>query len=262
MIEPGTENSERQFVLLRVARRAVLRPGCLSWPHRRHPPCACTTRAARAAAGNRSQRDHRPDESSRRPRILGITRRPGSPRASHPHSRHPALVAAQALAANRLVDRTGRLGLLPRRVFRGDPPRQARRHQPRRPANPAIRASTEARSPGPGVRPADLILSVSHYNTQQLLGAFSIPEDRVAYVPNGADDLFFEPAPDHERSRVRADLGLPPKVPIPALGRQFSAPQEHPSAHPGRRALARGQGRRARPRADRLRRTRRDHAPA
>jgi glycosyltransferase involved in cell wall biosynthesis len=60
---------------------------------------------------------------------------------------------------------------------------------------------------------SDLILSVSHYNTQQLLGAFSIPEDRVAYVPNGAEDLFFEPAPDHERSRVRADLGLPPKVP-------------------------------------------------
>jgi glycosyltransferase involved in cell wall biosynthesis len=60
---------------------------------------------------------------------------------------------------------------------------------------------------------SDLILSVSHYNTQQLLGAFSIPEDRVAYVPNGAQDLFFEPAPDHERRRVRADLGLPPEVP-------------------------------------------------
>ena len=60
---------------------------------------------------------------------------------------------------------------------------------------------------------ADLILSVSHYNTQQLLEAFSIPEHRVAYVPNGAEDLFFQPAPEHERSRIRADLGLPPKVP-------------------------------------------------
>jgi glycosyltransferase involved in cell wall biosynthesis len=60
---------------------------------------------------------------------------------------------------------------------------------------------------------ADRIMSVSHYNTQQLLDAFSIPLDRVAYVPNGADDLFFEPAPDHERSRIRADLGLPPGVP-------------------------------------------------
>ncbi len=60
---------------------------------------------------------------------------------------------------------------------------------------------------------SDLILSVSHYNTEQLHGAFSIPDDRVAYVPNGAEDLFFQTAPDHERSRIRADLGLPPKVP-------------------------------------------------
>jgi glycosyltransferase involved in cell wall biosynthesis len=60
---------------------------------------------------------------------------------------------------------------------------------------------------------SDLILSVSHYNTQQLLEAFSIPEHRVAYVPNGAEDLFFQPAPEQERSRVRADLGLPAKVP-------------------------------------------------
>jgi len=60
---------------------------------------------------------------------------------------------------------------------------------------------------------ADRILSVSHYNTQRLLEAFSIPGDRVAYVPNGAEPLFFEPASDHERSRTRADLGLPPGVP-------------------------------------------------
>ncbi len=60
---------------------------------------------------------------------------------------------------------------------------------------------------------SDLILSVSQYNTEQLHGAFSIPEDRVAYVPNGAEDLFYQPAPDHERSRIRADLGLPPKLP-------------------------------------------------
>ena len=60
---------------------------------------------------------------------------------------------------------------------------------------------------------ADLILSVSHYNTEQLHGAFSIPDDRVAYVPNGADDLFFQPLPSTSASRIRADLGLPPKVP-------------------------------------------------
>jgi alpha-1,3-rhamnosyl/mannosyltransferase len=60
---------------------------------------------------------------------------------------------------------------------------------------------------------ADLILSVSRFNTNQLLSAFSIPEERVAYVPNGADDLFFEQASDEERVRVRADLGLPSRVP-------------------------------------------------
>ena len=60
---------------------------------------------------------------------------------------------------------------------------------------------------------SDLILSVSHYNTAQLHNAFAIPEDRVAYVPNGAEDLFFEPAPEHERTHIRADLGLPPRVP-------------------------------------------------
>lgn len=61
---------------------------------------------------------------------------------------------------------------------------------------------------------ADLVLSVSRFNTRQLLDAFPFCRDRVAYVPNAADDLFFEPAPPHERERVRADLGLPAGVPF------------------------------------------------
>jgi glycosyltransferase involved in cell wall biosynthesis len=60
---------------------------------------------------------------------------------------------------------------------------------------------------------ANLILSVSHFNTDRLLEAFPACRDRVAYVPNGADDLFFEPATEHERARVRADLGLPQGLP-------------------------------------------------
>ncbi|MGP0065643.1 MAG: glycosyltransferase family 4 protein [Isosphaeraceae bacterium] len=60
---------------------------------------------------------------------------------------------------------------------------------------------------------ADLILSVSRYNTDRLLEAFPTCRDRVAYVPNAADDLFFEAAPSQERARVREDLGLPPDVP-------------------------------------------------
>jgi alpha-1,3-rhamnosyl/mannosyltransferase len=60
---------------------------------------------------------------------------------------------------------------------------------------------------------ADLILSVSRFNTERLLENFSACGERVAYVPNAAEDLFFEPALAHERAAVPADLGLPPGVP-------------------------------------------------
>ena len=73
---------------------------------------------------------------------------------------------------------------------------------------------------------ADLILSVSRFNTEQLLEAFPSCRGRVAYVPNAADDLFFEPAPAHERARVRDDLGLPPEMPYLAIGRQLPAAEE------------------------------------
>jgi alpha-1,3-rhamnosyl/mannosyltransferase len=60
---------------------------------------------------------------------------------------------------------------------------------------------------------ADLILSVSRFNTERLLENFPGCGDRVAYVPNAAEDLFFEPAEPRERAAVPADLGLPPGVP-------------------------------------------------
>jgi len=60
---------------------------------------------------------------------------------------------------------------------------------------------------------ADLILSVSHFNTRQLVEAFPWCADRVAHVPNAAEDLFFEPASPREREQVRADLGLSARVP-------------------------------------------------
>jgi glycosyltransferase involved in cell wall biosynthesis len=60
---------------------------------------------------------------------------------------------------------------------------------------------------------ADVILSVSHFNTDRLLEAFPNCQNRMAYVPNGADDLFFETAADHERDRVRASLDLPNQMP-------------------------------------------------
>ncbi len=60
---------------------------------------------------------------------------------------------------------------------------------------------------------ADLILSVSQFNTRQLLEAFPGCEGRVALVPNAAEDLFFESATPRECEQVRADLGLPGRVP-------------------------------------------------
>jgi alpha-1,3-rhamnosyl/mannosyltransferase len=62
-------------------------------------------------------------------------------------------------------------------------------------------------------RRAELILSVSHFNTRQLLEAFPDCEGRVAQVPNAAEDLFFEPAGAREREQIRSDMGLPARVP-------------------------------------------------
>lgn len=62
-------------------------------------------------------------------------------------------------------------------------------------------------------RRADLVLSVSHFNTARLLEAVPECEGKVAYVPNGAEDIFFEPTPEADRAAVRADLGLPDGLP-------------------------------------------------
>src|SRR4051812_26036641 len=60
---------------------------------------------------------------------------------------------------------------------------------------------------------ADLVLSVSLFNTERLLETFPGCRDKMAYCPNGAEDLFLETATERERAGVRADLGLPPGVP-------------------------------------------------
>jgi glycosyltransferase involved in cell wall biosynthesis len=62
-------------------------------------------------------------------------------------------------------------------------------------------------------RRTDLILSVSRFNTDRLLDAFPDCRGKLAYVPNAADDLFFEPATDRERAAIRGDLSLPPGMP-------------------------------------------------
>ena len=61
---------------------------------------------------------------------------------------------------------------------------------------------------------ADLILSVSRFNTERLLEAFPGCRGRVAYVPNARRGPVLRAGrPPRERAAVRADLGLPPGVP-------------------------------------------------
>jgi len=60
---------------------------------------------------------------------------------------------------------------------------------------------------------ADLILSVSDFNTAQLLAMYPGCRNKVAYVPNAAEEIFFGEATARERSAVRADLGLPARMP-------------------------------------------------
>lgn len=60
---------------------------------------------------------------------------------------------------------------------------------------------------------ADLVLSVSHFNTAQLLAMYPSCRGKVAYVPNAADDLFFTTPTDRERDAARADLRLPMRLP-------------------------------------------------
>jgi alpha-1,3-rhamnosyl/mannosyltransferase len=55
---------------------------------------------------------------------------------------------------------------------------------------------------------ADKVISVSHFNTRELLEAFPYLTSRVVTVHNAADDFFYEPATAEERASVRARLGL------------------------------------------------------
>lgn len=61
---------------------------------------------------------------------------------------------------------------------------------------------------------ADLVCSVSEFNTRKLLEAFPGCRDKVVHVPNAAEDLFFEPATEAERASARRDLGLPAATPF------------------------------------------------
>ena len=157
----------------------------------------------------------RADHRARRPGLLGVARRPAPPRDAAADPRRPPLVAARPLAAGRVVDRAGRLGLLPGRVCRPDP--QARRAvtshdvlQDLTLGGPQAPRALLAKVFGRG-RPGPLGLAVQHRAAARDVPR--LPRARWPTSPTRADDLFFEPATDAERAAVRADLGLPPGMP-------------------------------------------------
>ena len=104
---------------------------------------------------------------------------------------------------------------------------------------------------------ADLIASVSNFNTERLLEAFPNCRDRVVLVPNAAEDLYFEPANERERIGVRDDLGLPAGKPYLLSVANFQAQEPGPLDR-GRRSFARGRFGRVGDRLDRLGFERRD----
>ena len=77
-------------------------------------------------------------------------------------------------------------------------------------------------------RQADLILSVSNFNTKTLLEYFPFCQGKVALTPNGAEDLFFEPAAESERAEARRDLDLPEGLPYFVSVANFQARKNLP----------------------------------
>lgn len=61
---------------------------------------------------------------------------------------------------------------------------------------------------------ADLVLSVSAFNTVELLRHFPGLEGRIAQVPNAPDAIFSEPASAEQRAAIRSRIGLPAGMPF------------------------------------------------
>ena len=73
---------------------------------------------------------------------------------------------------------------------------------------------------------ADLVLSVSTFNTTKLLEMYPGCRGKVAHVPNAAEDLFFGQASPKERAGVRARPRLADRTSLPDLGGEFSGEEE------------------------------------
>lgn len=81
---------------------------------------------------------------------------------------------------------------------------------------------------GMNLAKADVIFSVSQYNTARLLEHFPACAGRIEWVPNAADDLYFEPAAPHECAAVRADFSLPDAMPYMISVANFQARKNLP----------------------------------
>ena len=93
---------------------------------------------------------------------------------------------------------------------------------------------------------ADLILSVSHYNTQQLLEAFSDPGASRGVCAQWCRRSLFSAGARARAQPHPCRPGAAAQCAVPNLGCQLSAAQEPAAAGQGRRAASRGRFGRAR----------------
>ena len=141
------------------------------------------------------------------------------------------LVAGQALAADRLVDRPGRLGLLPGRVLRGDSPRQARRHQSRRLADPADSSPPESAIFSAGSSPGPTSSCPSRIQHPAIARRPS-RSPKTAWLTCPTAPTISSLSRRQTMSEVASapTWGFRPACPVSALGRQFSTAQEPAAA--------------------------------
>ena len=130
----------------------------------------------------------------------------------------------------------GRLGLQPGRVWRADPPGPTGGDQPRRLAERPVRAARARRAAGRVFGAADLILSVSRFNTEQLLECVPGLPGHGRVRPQRRRRTCSSSRPtERERASVAGRPGAAAGRALPALGGQLPAAEEPAPGWSGRR---------------------------
>ena len=104
------------------------------------------------------------------------------------------------------------------------------------------------------LEPADLILSVSRFNTEQLLDAFPACRGRVAYVPNGGRRPVFRAGSEPRPETGPRGPGSASEGPVSAIRGELPAAEEPGASDQCRRPAARSRSRRSGVGAHRCRR--------